>query len=166
MGRFNWSERIAVVAILLGLTRVFGNFTGLWFVSKVGQTFAIAPDPSAFSRIVRIPADQMDRWMWLACEYKDKELVWHRLDYDFRGAIPGPHRRTVGFVYYMRLASSGNKGAADQKRFEDMTQYYFCNDGPLAKLSQCEPGMSAMQFRWSDLSTKDKFFSARQPCLP
>jgi len=163
----NRTDQFAILSVVLGLTKIFGFYTGAWFIISLSYTVAIAPAPSAFTNTVQIPPSQLDRSPAFACETKTGPLVWHQWDYHFRSTIPGPHRRTVMFVNYIGFAAKNNRQWMTQQVFDQMNRYYVCNDGPLAQVAQCGPDVVAAQFRWNNFKAGPQSYRyTREACLP
>jgi len=160
-------DRFAILAVILGLSKLFGSFTGVWFLSALGDTVAIAPAPSAFSRVVSLEGYQSDRAPAFECETKGRQSILHMWDYNFRAAIPGPHRRTAMFVNYFILAATYNRDPLSQTQFQHLNQYYLCQGGALSQAAKCEPPVDGVRFRWNNFGSSPPSFSfTEEKCSP
>jgi hypothetical protein len=152
MGR-HLANTAAAAATVLGLFQIAGDLTRVSVLSDVGLTFAMSPAPNPYNHVSRTDGPAF------GCEGAAGVVAWHRWDHRVRGAIAGPHRRNATLLaYFLRLDGFIATHGKDP-RMAMLTQYYFCNGGPIARAAGCPDDIRAVEFPVS------KTWTERIACL-
>jgi hypothetical protein len=140
---------IGAIAILIGVLRVPTLFFNLPILNTVGDTFAITPFPVPYNHPMITDPSDMKRGLSFTCEKKGYHDIKSKWSHYVRGYLSGPHRRTITFVSYFDLAFH-SRDNDEEKKFETITRYYFCDNGPLALAASCQPDIDAVVITFND----------------
>ena len=154
---------IGVIAVILGIIRVPTLFLNLPVLTDLGETFAITGFPIPYNHPMITDPEDLDRGLSFSCEkrgFPENKVKWSHY---VRGNLAGPHRRTISFVNYFDF-SYRERDEYEQKDFEAMTRYYFCNNGPLALAAACPPLVDSVLITFTDSEFGTTLRESRVQC--
>jgi len=155
-------DKIGILATVVGLFNIGAAMTGIRFLNDLGSTFGISPAPDPYTRVGTADPNSKTGPVF-GCEDSKGNIEWHRFNHTVRGALPGPHRRTVVSLNYFNLRFR-LQNPIENGRFAFMTHYYFCNNGPMAQATQCPADTRAVAFKTIDPVTGKEHNQARISC--
>lgn len=128
---------MGVVAIVMGLIRIPSIFFNTPKLTRIGLTFGISVYPDPYNHPMLADPHEFNRGTSYSCEKNGHIVGQNNWSYHVRGGLSGPHRRTMSFGTYFNMVLKDSLDPDDQERFERLTRFYMCGDGPLAQLANC-----------------------------
>jgi hypothetical protein len=157
----NTERFFSIVAVFLGVAKVFGLLSGISFFTTLGNTFAVAPSPNPYGHVRTAAPTDTDVGVSIGCQDADGQKNWRLFDHVVRSELKGPHRRGVTFLTYFLLYGRANRTPEEDSRVQKLTHYYFCG-GPFSEVLHCtNPKFGFVRFGNSE---SDNFTETSTPC--